>query len=72
MGDRHANGANYGPDASIANVLRLARDCDFVVLLCGAFGAVGGRWHGQSRSFGSFQQALAPEKDTVLVDALLA
>jgi uncharacterized cofD-like protein len=27
---------------------------------------------GQSRSFGSIQQALAPEKDTVLVDALLA
>ena len=29
-------------------------------------------WLGQSRSFGSIQQALAPEKDTVLVDALLA
>jgi uncharacterized cofD-like protein len=27
---------------------------------------------GQSRSFGSIQQALVPEKDTVLVDALLA
>ena len=27
---------------------------------------------GQSRSFGSIQQALAPEKDTVLVDALMA
>jgi Uncharacterized conserved protein len=27
---------------------------------------------GQSRSFGSIQQALAPEKDTVLVDALRA
>jgi len=27
---------------------------------------------GQSRSFGSIQQALAPEKDTLLVDALLA
>jgi uncharacterized cofD-like protein len=29
-------------------------------------------WLGQSRSFGAIQQALAPEKDTVLVDALLA
>ncbi|MEB3331292.1 MAG: gluconeogenesis factor YvcK family protein [Synechococcaceae cyanobacterium] len=29
-------------------------------------------WLGQSRSFGSIQQALAPEKDTLLVDALLA
>ncbi len=29
-----ANGANYGPDASFANVLRHARDCDLVVLLC--------------------------------------
>jgi uncharacterized cofD-like protein len=29
-------------------------------------------WLGQSRSFGSIQKALAPEKDTVLVDALLA
>ena len=29
-------------------------------------------WLGQSRSFSSIQQALAPEKDTVLVDALLA
>ena len=29
-------------------------------------------WLGQSRSFGSIQQALAPEKDTVLVDALMA
>ena len=29
-------------------------------------------WLGQSRSFGSIQQALAPEKDTHLVDALLA
>jgi uncharacterized cofD-like protein len=27
---------------------------------------------GQSRSFGSIQQALAPEKDTLLVDALMA
>ena len=72
MGDRHANGANYGPDASFANVLRLARDCVLVVLLCGAIGAVGGRLHWQSRSFGSIQQALAPEKDTVLVDGLLA
>ena len=27
-------------------------------------------WLGQSRSFGSIQQALAPEKDTLLVDAL--
>ena len=27
---------------------------------------------GQSRSFGSIQQALAPDKDTVLVDALRA
>ena len=29
-------------------------------------------WLGQSRSFGSIQQALAPEKDTLLVDALAA
>ena len=29
-------------------------------------------WLGQSRSFGAIQQALAPEKDTLLVDALLA
>jgi glycosyltransferase involved in cell wall biosynthesis len=29
-----ANAANYGPDASFANVLRHARDCDLVVLLC--------------------------------------
>ena len=29
-------------------------------------------WLGQSRSFGTIQQALAPEKDTLLVDALLA
>jgi uncharacterized cofD-like protein len=29
-------------------------------------------WLGQSRSFGSIQKALAPEKDTLLVDALLA
>ena len=29
-----ANGANYGPDASFANVLQHARDCDLVVLLC--------------------------------------
>ncbi len=29
-------------------------------------------WLGQSRSFGSIQKALAPEKDTVLVDALVA
>jgi hypothetical protein len=29
-------------------------------------------WLGQSRSFGTIQQALAPEKDTVLVDALRA
>ena len=29
-------------------------------------------WLGQSRSFGSIQQALAPEKGTVLVDALVA
>ena len=39
-----------------------------VVLLVGA----GLIWLGQSRSFGSIQQALAPEKDTLLVDALLA
>jgi uncharacterized cofD-like protein len=39
-----------------------------LVLLIGA----GLIWLGQSRSFGSIQQALAPEKDTVLVDALLA
>jgi hypothetical protein len=29
-----ANAANYGPDASFANVLRHARNCDLVVLLC--------------------------------------
>jgi uncharacterized cofD-like protein len=29
-------------------------------------------WLGQSRSFGSIQQALAPERDTLLVDALAA
>jgi uncharacterized cofD-like protein len=29
-------------------------------------------WLGQSRSFGAIQQALAPEKGTVLVDALVA
>ncbi len=29
-------------------------------------------WLGQSRSFGSIQQALAPDKDTLLVDALAA
>ena len=29
-------------------------------------------WLGQSRSFGAMQQALAPEKGTVLVDALVA
>ena len=29
-----ANAANYGPDASFANVLRHTRDCDLVVLLC--------------------------------------
>jgi glycosyltransferase involved in cell wall biosynthesis len=28
-----ANAANYGPDASFANVLRQARDCDLLVLL---------------------------------------
>jgi len=28
-----ANTANYGPDASFANVLRPARDCDLMVLL---------------------------------------
>ncbi len=39
-----------------------------LVLLIGA----GLIWLGQSRSFGSIQQALAPEKDTLLVDALLA
>ena len=39
-----------------------------VVLLVGAALI----WLGQSRSFGSIQQALAPEKDTLLVDALLA
>jgi uncharacterized cofD-like protein len=39
-----------------------------MVLLVGA----GLIWLGQSRSFGSIQQALAPEKDTLLVDALLA
>ena len=39
-----------------------------VVLVVGA----GLIWLGQSRSFGSIQQALAPEKDTLLVDALLA
>ncbi len=39
-----------------------------LVLIAGAALVI---W-GQSRSFGSIQQALAPEKDTVLVDALLA
>jgi uncharacterized cofD-like protein len=39
-----------------------------MVLLIGA----GLIWLGQSRSFGAIQQALAPEKDTLLVDALLA
>ena len=29
-----ANAANYGPDASFANVLKHTRDCDLVVLLC--------------------------------------
>jgi len=29
-----ANSANYGPDASFANALQHARDCDLVVLLC--------------------------------------
>ena len=29
-----ANAANYGPDASFANVLKHAHDCDLVVLLC--------------------------------------
>jgi len=29
-----ANGANYGPESSVANALKHARDCDFVVLLC--------------------------------------
>lgn len=29
-----ANGANYGPDASFANALQHARDCELVVLLC--------------------------------------
>jgi len=29
-----ANAANYGPDASFANVLKHARGCDLVVLLC--------------------------------------
>jgi glycosyltransferase involved in cell wall biosynthesis len=29
-----ANAANYGPDASFANALQHARDCDLVVLLC--------------------------------------
>jgi len=29
-----ANGANYGPDASFANALQHALDCDLVVLLC--------------------------------------
>ncbi|MBU6354726.1 MAG: hypothetical protein KGQ81_07175, partial [Cyanobacteria bacterium REEB498] len=29
-------------------------------------------WLGQSRSFGTIQRALAPEKDTLLVDALAA
>jgi glycosyltransferase involved in cell wall biosynthesis len=28
-----ANAANYGPDASFANVLRQARDCDLMALL---------------------------------------
>jgi uncharacterized cofD-like protein len=39
-----------------------------LVLLMGA----GLIWLGQSRSFGTIQQALAPEKGTVLVDALVA
>ena len=39
-----------------------------LVLLVGA----GLIWLGQSRSFGSIQQALAPEKHTLLVDALAA
>ncbi len=39
-----------------------------LVLLIGA----GLIWLGQSRSFGAIQQALAPEKGTLLVDALLA
>ncbi|MFN9870972.1 MAG: uridine diphosphate-N-acetylglucosamine-binding protein YvcK [Cyanobacteriota bacterium] len=39
-----------------------------LVLLIGG----GMLWLGQSRSFGTIQQALAPEKDTVLVDALVA
>ncbi len=39
-----------------------------LVLIAGAALVI---W-GQSRSFGSIQQALAPEKDTMLVDALLA
>ncbi len=39
-----------------------------IVLLVGA----GLLLWGQSRSFGSIQQALAPDKDTVLVDALMA
>ncbi len=36
--------------------------------------AIGGLliWLGQSRSFGTIQQALAPDKDTLLVDALAA
>jgi hypothetical protein len=29
-----ANAANYGPEASVANALEHARDCDLVVLLC--------------------------------------
>ena len=29
-----ANYKNYGPEASVANALRIARDCDLVVLLC--------------------------------------
>ena len=39
-----------------------------VVLLVGG----GLIWLGQSRSFGTIQKALAPEKDTLLVDALAA
>ena len=29
-----ANAANYGPEASVVNALRHARDCDLVMLLC--------------------------------------
>ena len=29
-----ANAANYGPEASVANALQHARDCDLVVVLC--------------------------------------